>query len=156
LSSFWEVKCKQGAWRGKLYILAPSEWEAGKQTEIAIEQLGIAAEVLEVSRLPSVSFESVQATSTPGESRCLLCDQPVGEAPISRRTVVSPKPKKVPLIGLVRILGEVRTKVCSNCGKPEQWQINFGYIPEIWFEDQPRMIPFVGRILKRNKEVNIT
>lgn len=154
LSSFWEVKCKQGAWRSKLYILAPSEWEAGKQTEIALEQLGLAADVVEVNRFPSIRLESIQATSTLGENRCLLCDLPV-EGPIGRRTVMSPKPKKVPLLGWVRVLGEVRTRVCSNCGKPEQWQINFGYIPETWFENQSRVIPFVGRTLIRTKEVNV-
>lgn len=154
MSNFWEVKCKHGAWRGTIYILAPSEWEAGKQTEIALDQLGLLAEVTSVSQLPRISAKPIQAMSTCGEGRCLLCSLPAGDAPISRRTVISPK-TTVPFFGVVRILGEVRTKVCPHCGKPEQWQINFGYIPENWFESQAQVIPFVGNRLKEDKEVKV-
>lgn len=154
MTRFWSVICKQGAWQGTIYILAPSEWEAGKQTEIALDQLGLMAEVVSVCQLPGISNKPVQATSTYGESRCLLCDQPAGEAPISRRTVISPK-TTVPFFGVVRILGEVRTKVCPHCGKPDQWQINFGYIPENWFESQAQVVPFVGKRLNNSKEVKV-
>jgi hypothetical protein len=155
LTSLWEVKCRRGAWRGSIYILAPSEWEAGKQTEIALEQLDLNADVVEVNQMPGVSSRDIQKTSTPGDLKCILCDEPVGDEPLQRRTVLGAR-KKVPLFGWVRILGEVRTRICANCGKPEQWQINFGYIPEGWFADQPRVLPFVGKTLKKNKEVNVT
>ena len=155
MSNFWEVKCRRGAWRGKIYILAPSEWEAGKQTEVALNQLDLNAEVVEVNIFPGVSYRPIQDTSAVAESRCLLCDRPVGDGPISRRTVVSPK-TNVRLLGSVRVLGEIRTRTCMGCGKSEEWQINFGYIPEIWFREQPRIIPFVGNLFRKSKEVNVT
>ncbi|AFM40461.1 hypothetical protein Desaci_1444 [Desulfosporosinus acidiphilus SJ4] len=154
MTRFWNVTCKQGAWRGNIYILAPSEWEAGKQTEIALDQLGLPAEVVRVYQLPGIGYPPIQAASTSGESRCLLCDQPAREAPISRRTVISPK-ITVPFFGAVRILGEIRTKVCPHCGKPDQWQIDFGYIPENWFENQAQVVPFVGKRLIEDKEVKV-
>lgn len=155
MSNFWEVKCRRGAWRGKIYILGPSEWEAGKQAEIALNQLDLNAEVIEVNIFPGMSYKPIQDTSTAAENRCLLCDLPVNDRPISRRTVLSQK-TNVKLLGSVRILGEIRTQTCSGCGKSEEWQINFGYIPEVWFSEQPRILPFVGNFLRRSKEVNIT
>ncbi|SPF43523.1 conserved hypothetical protein [Candidatus Desulfosporosinus infrequens] len=155
MSNFWEVKCRRGAWRGKIYILAPSEWEAGKQTEVALNQLDLNAEVIEVNIFPGMSYRLIQDTSTVGENRCLLCDLPLDDGTISRRTVISPK-TSVQLLGSVRILGEIRTRTCRGCGKSDEWQINFGYIPEIWFSEQPRILPFVGNSLRRSKEVNVT
>lgn len=147
MSNFWEVKCRQGAWRGKVYILAPSEWEAGKQTEIALNQLDLNAEVMEVKSFLEINGSQIQGTSFSAENLCLLCNQPVDSGPISKRTVISSK-TKVPFLGSVRVLGEVRTRICPGCGKSEEWQINFGYIPEIWFSEQARIIPFVGSCFK--------
>lgn len=155
MSNFWEVTCRRGSWRGKIYISAPSEWEAGKQTEIALNQLDLIAEVVKVNLFSGAKNRQIQDTSTIAENRCLLCDLPVDDGPISRRTVISLK-TNVQLLGSVRILGEICTQTCPWCGKSEEWQINFGYIPEIWFREQPRIIPFVGNSFKRNKEVNLT
>ncbi|MCB8818612.1 hypothetical protein [Desulfosporosinus shakirovi] len=152
--NFWEVKCRRGAWRGKVYILASTEWEAGKQTETALEQLDLIAEVVGVKNFSCVSYKDIQDTSTVAENQCVLCNQLV-DGPISRRTVLSPK-TDIPLLGTVRILGEICTRTCIGCGKLEEWQTNFGYIPEIWFSEKARIIPFVGKFLRSSKEVTAT
>lgn len=144
MSNFWEVTCRRGAWQGKIYILAPSEWEAGKQTEIALDQLDLIAEVVEVNRFPGVGYRQIHDTSAGAENKCLLCNQRVDHGPISRRTVISPK-TNVKLLGIVHVLGEIRTQTCPRCGKREEWQINFGYIPENWFSERAQIIPFVGK-----------
>lgn len=153
-ANFWEIKCRRGAWYGKVYLLAPSEWEAGKQTEIALSQLGLDAEVVEVNVFPGVSTRPIEPTSAVQNS-CILCGRSLGEEPIDRRTVIGPV-TRVPLLGNVRILGESCFQTCPECGKSEQWRTNFGYIPEVWFNGQAQIIPLVGRFLKRSREVNVT
>lgn len=154
-TNFWEVKCRRGAWHTKIYLLAPSEWEAGKQTEIALGQLGLDADVVEVNLFPGVSLRQIKRTSSVPGNNCLLCGRPLGEEPINRRTVISPS-TRVPLLGKVRILGEIRTQTCPECGKSEQWRTNFGYIPEAWFDGEPKIIPFVGNRFIRSREVKVT
>lgn len=145
MSNFWEVKCRRGAWRGKIYILAPSEWEAGKQTEIALNQLDLIAEVIEVNLFHGVGYRQIHDTSTDEENQCLLCNQLVDNGLILRKTVISPK-INVQFLGTVYVLGEIRTQICPGCGKSEEWQINIGYIPEDWFNEQAQIIPFCRKV----------
>lgn len=151
----WEVIARLGAWRNPLYIMAPSEWEAGKTAEITLHQLDIDAEVIEVISRPDLDLKPLLQVSETPERSCMICSQSLdyGQLLIEREILVETKPFSFCGIAVKRV-GEIRKVICPSCGCPETWKRYFGYIPVNWFDElEGRIIPFVGKTLRNHKEV---
>ncbi|WP_434510065.1 hypothetical protein [Desulfitobacterium sp. AusDCA] len=152
----WQVFSSLGAWHNFLYIMTPSEWEAGKTSEIMLNQLGFNVEIVEVIPYPDLDLHPLLQLSETPERSCIMCGKTLDYNHLSIDSKILVENKSFFLYGKsFRRFGELRKVICPSCNYPETWKRYFGYIPVDWFDEKDgRVLSFVGKTLRNHEEVN--